>query len=195
MAKIECCCRTQMNYEFAAALCRDAFAAQYWIDSKNLIKTTTNTHHNIYGPAIVLCDPLKVEYRIHGLRHNKSNPAMKLYNSDGTIIMIEYYVDGQLHNDHGPASIHYYKKGRIYQYTWYSYGKLHRLNEPAVITYNSDGTLYSISHWNQGKRHNTLGPAVKYFQSGNTNVYYLWNKQYTYERWLKLKSEPYTNEP
>ena len=59
---------------------------------------------------------------------------------------------------------------------------LHRMSGPAVLFDNG-----TIEYWNQGQLHNISGPSVE--TALGMQVYYLFGRRLTYEKWLDLKKK------
>ena len=118
--KFEFVTSTKMQPEYASSITDCSYSLQYFTCRVESIKntynrTTANTQHNIYGPAVIGYYPngtCRVEiYFIKGHRDNGHKPAKVEYHPNGSISVIKYFINDQLHNDRGPAWTEFYPDG------------------------------------------------------------------------------------
>jgi hypothetical protein len=102
-----------------------------------------------------------------GLLHREDGPAIEWFDGGK-----DWYYLGIKHRENGPAS-----ECASGSKAWYIYGKRHRINGPAYESGNGNKFWFI-----EGHLHRLDGPAGE-IVDGNKKEYYLWNINYSLEKY------------
>lgn len=86
----------------------------------------------------------RIEYDRGGRLHRENEPALIIFDKDGSVHSEGWFINGYWHRKGAPAWI---MRENQYQYVyWKQCGEFHREDGPAKQEWNEDGTL-SCSEW------------------------------------------------